>query len=318
MSAASHAAPPPRALLVAAFATIYVVWGSTYLAIRWVVAGAPPFLMAAIRFAIAGALLFGWTAWRSGERPTREHWRNAAIIGALLLFVGNGAVSWASQRVPSSLASLVISATPLWLVILQRVGPMRRPPTAWELAGVAIGLAGVGVLVWPSGGLRAPAALVDPLGGLVLLGGCLSWAAGSLFARTATLPRAATMGPGMQMLCASGLLFVLAVLHGDLAQFDLARIPASAWWSLGYLIIAGSLLGFTAFSWLMRVASPTLVGTYAYVNPVVAVLLGVWLGGEALPPRAALATVVIVGGVALVSLAPWLAERRMAAVRASG
>ncbi|MCU0647347.1 MAG: EamA family transporter [Gemmatimonadaceae bacterium] len=313
MTASASAAPPPRALLVAAFATIYVVWGSTYLAIRWLVEGAPPFLMASIRFAIAGGLLFAWSRWRSGERPTGAHWRNAAVVGALLLFVGNGAVSWASQRVPSSLASLVISATPLWLVILQRVGPLQRQPTVAELGGVVIGLAGVALLVWPTGH-QTGVPLVDPVGAIVLLIGCLSWAAGSLYARSAALPRTATMGPAMQMLCASVLLFGLAAVHGDLQRFDVRATPASAWWSLLYLIVAGSLLGFTAFSWLMRVASPTLVGTYAYVNPVVAVLLGVLLGGEALPPRAVLATVVIVSGVALVSMAPWLAARRRVAV----
>ncbi|MCU0634416.1 MAG: EamA family transporter [Gemmatimonadaceae bacterium] len=314
MTAPASVAPPPRTLLIAAFATIYVVWGSTYLAIRWVVEGAPPFLMASIRFAIAGALLYGWSRWRTGERPTREHWRNAAIIGAMLLGVGNGAVSWAVQHVPSGIASLVISATPLWLVILQRVGPMQRQPSMAELAGVGIGLAGVALLVLPTGGRGTGPHLIDSLGAVVLLVGCLSWAAGSLFARSAVLPRTPTMGPAMQMLTASVLLFVVAAVHGDLAGFDITRVRAVAWWSLLYLVVAGSLLGFTAFSWLMRVASPTLVGTYAYVNPVVAVILGVLLGGEVLPARAVLATVVIVSGVALVSLAPWLALRKRSAV----
>jgi drug/metabolite transporter (DMT)-like permease len=312
VSAAAPSVPPSRALLVAAFATIYLVWGSTYLAIRWVVESAPPFLMAALRFAIAGALLFAVSWWRSRERPTRTHWRNAAIVGGLLLCVGNGAVSWSEQRVPSGMASLVIAATPLWLVLLERVGPPRRQPTAAELAGVFTGLGGVALLVWPtdaSGG----ATLVDPVGAVVLLGGCLSWAAGSLYARGAAFPRTATMGPAMQMLCASALLLVLAVAHGDLAAFNVATVRPAAWWALGYLVVAGSLLGFTAFSWLMRVAPPTLVGTYAYVNPVVAVLLGVLLGGEALPPRAVLATTIIVGGVALVSLAPRIGRWRAAA-----
>jgi drug/metabolite transporter (DMT)-like permease len=299
---------PSRTLLVAAFATIYIVWGSTYLAIRWVVAGGPPFLMAAIRFLIAGALLYGWSWWRSRERPTALHWRTAWVVGALLLCGGNAAVSWSVQYVPSGLASLVIAATPLWLVIVQRVGPMQRQPSLPELAGVVVGLAGVALLVWPSGG--ATGRLIDPVAAITLLTGCLSWAIGSLYARTAPVPSHSTMAPAMQMLCASVLLFVMAFLHGDLRDFHPLAVPALSWWSLLYLIVAGSLLGFTAFSWLMRVASPTMVGTYAYVNPVVAVLLGVLLGGEALPSRAVLATIVIVGGVALVSMAPWLVSNR--------
>jgi drug/metabolite transporter (DMT)-like permease len=298
---------PSKVTIVIAFAIVYVVWGSTYLAMRWMVAGAPPFLMASFRFLVAGSVLYAWSYWRTRERPTRLHWRNALITGTLLLCIGNAAVSWSVQRVPSALASLVVAATPLWLVILQRIGPMKQRASVAELSGVVLGLSGVALLVWPTGSRTNT--LIDPVGAVTLLAGCFSWSIGSLVARTAAVPRTATLAPAMQMLCASVLLFVLAALHGDVHRFSFATTPALSWWSLLYLIVAGSLLGFTAFSWLMRVCSPTLVGTYAYVNPVVAVLLGVWLGGETLPARAVMASVIIVSGVALVSMAPWITAR---------
>lgn len=287
--------------LVAGFLVIYVIWGSTYLAIRWGVASLPPFLMGATRFLTAGALLYGWTRLRGAARPTALEWRNAAIVGGLLLFVGNGAVSWASQRVPSGMASLMVATVPLWLVLCELY--LGRRPKVLELLGVAIGLVGVALLVLPAG-RGASRVAVEPAGAIALAAGSLAWTIGSLFSRTAVLARPSGLAIGMQMLTGGAMLLVLAVALGEPFGTDWTRVTAASVGSLLYLIVFGSLIGFSTYMWLLTVATPTAVGTYAYVNPVVAVLLGVALAGERLPPQAFVAMVVIVGGVALVSLAP--------------
>jgi len=292
---------PPRWQLVLAFLCIYLVWGSTYLAMKFAVDTIPPFLMGATRFLTAGAMLVGWSAVRGRAQTTSAAWRSAAIVGGLLLFWGNGSVAWAAQRVPSGMMSLLVATVPLWMVLIE--GSRGRRPTFAQLVGVAIGLVGVSLLVLPADGSWQNAA-IDPLGAVVLTVGSLAWTAGSLYSRSAPQAAYAPMASGMQMLCGGALLLVLGVVSGEPARLSLDAVSLRSMLSVGYLIVFGSLVGFSTYMWLLRKASPSAVGTYAYVNPAVAVLLGVLLAGERLPTRGVLAMSVIVGGVALVSLAP--------------
>jgi len=292
-------APTTRARLIFGFLILYVVWGSTYLAIRFGVATIPPFVMGAVRFLLAGGLLYAFTRWRGAAAPSALEWRNSAIVGAMLLFVGNGAVSWASKRVDSSVASLLVSTVPLWLVLCE-VAQGQRPRLA-KWFGVALGFAGVALLVWPADGQLSHAA-VEPIGALVLSMGSLSWTIGSLFSRSAKMAKPAALAIAMQMLVGGALLLVLSLVTGELFTVDWNAITMKSVYALLYLVVFGSLIGFSTYMWLLSVATPTAVGTYAYVNPVVAVLLGVVFAGERLPPQAFVAMLVIVSGVAVVSL----------------
>ncbi len=301
---------PQRWQLVLAFLCIYIVWGSTYLAMRFAVATIPPFLMGATRFLIAGALLVAWSAARGQAAASRLAWRNAAIVGGMLLFWGNGSVAWAAQRVPSGLMSLLVATVPLWMVLLE--GARGRRATVPQLVGVAIGLVGVSLLVLPADGSwrNAP---VDPVGAVVLVMGSFAWTAGSLFSREAEQARYAPMASGMQMLCGGAMLLLLGIATGEPARLSMDTVSTRSTLSVVYLVIFGSLVGFSTYMWLLKKASPSAVGTYAYVNPAVAVMLGVLLAGETVPPRAVLAMTIILGGVALVSLAPkpgWRLLRR--------
>ncbi len=288
-----------RTKLVLGFLCVYIVWGSTYLAIRWGVESIPPFAMGAMRFLMAGGALFLFMRVRGAPNPSLLEWRNSAIIGALLLFVGNGAVSWAEQRVSSGMTSLIVATVPLWLVLCEVA--MGKTPGLAKWAGVAIGLVGVGLLVLPKDGDLSHAA-VNPAGAAVLALGSLSWTVGSLFSRSAKLAKPPAMAISLQMIAGGAMLAVLALATGQFTALVTHPPTMQSLLSLLYLIIFGSLVGFSTYMWLLRVASPTAVGTYAYVNPVVAVLLGVLFAGEKLPPQAVVATLVIVGGVAMVSL----------------
>lgn len=306
MSTAVGAPAPSRAKLVVGFLVIYIVWGSTYLAIRWGVETLPPFVLGAIRFVVAGVALYAFTRLRGAPAPTALEWRNSAIVGALLLFVGNGAVSWAAQRVPSSMSSLLVATVPLWLVLCETAQGKRAGAPQW--IGVAIGLIGVGLLVAPADGHWSSAA-VDPVGAIALVIGSLSWTIGSLFSRTAVLAKPAALAISMQMLVGGALLFLLSLFSGELSATQWGLVSTRSMLSVLYLVVFGSLIGFSTYMWLLGVASPTAVGTYAYVNPLVAVLLGVWLAGERLPPQAFVAMTVIVSGVAMVSLGGQLQRR---------
>ncbi len=294
----AHPVKATRLQLVLGFLCIYVVWGSTYLAIRVGVSTIPPFVMGAVRFLIAGGGLYAFARLRGAAKPTALEWRNTAIVGALLLFVGNGAVAWSEQRVSSGMTSLIVSTVPLWLVLCEVVQGQKPGLTKW--LGVALGLVGVGLLVLPADGSFKNAA-VEPIGAIVLALGSLSWTIGSLFSRKAKLP-SPILAISMQMLSGGALLLLLSTVSGEIFDFKVAEVSTDSWLALLYLIVFGSLLGFTTYMWLLRVTTPTAVGTYAYVNPVVAVLLGVVFAGERMPPQAFVAMLVIVSGVAMVSL----------------
>lgn len=294
-------AAPARWQLVLAFLCIYTIWGSTYLAMAFAVDTIPPFLMGAVRFLIAGAMLVAWSAFRGRAQADALSWRNAAIVGGLLLCWGNGSVAWAAQRVPSGMMSLLIATVPLWMVLIEGARGVR--PTFAQLLGVAIGLVGVSLLVLPADGSWAQAP-IDPVGAAVLVMGAFSWTAGSLFSRGAAQAKYPPMASGMQMLCGGAMLLLVGLVSGDFSRINLDAVSTKSSLAVLYLIVFGSLVGFSTYMWLLKKASPTAVGTYAYVNPAVAVLLGVLLAGEVVPPRGVLAMSVIVGGVAMVSLAP--------------
>jgi drug/metabolite transporter (DMT)-like permease len=295
----SPAGRPSVLQIAAAFAAIYLIWGSTYLAIHFALETLTPFWMAATRFLIAGGLLYAWARLRGGERPRLLHWRSAAIVGGLLLMGGNGGVVWAQQRVPSGLAALLVATVPLWMVLLDGAGRGWRRPATQVLLGVALGLAGVGLLVGP--GKFAGAGGADPVGALVLILASLSWATGSLYARRAPLPSSPLLGTAMEMLAGGACLAVAGLVAGEAGRLDLVGASAKSLLAVAYLVLFGSLVGFTAYVWLLRVTRPALVATYAYVNPVVAVLLGWAFAGEEISARTLLAAAIIVGGVVLIT-----------------
>jgi len=290
-----------RAQIIAAFASIYLIWGSTYLAIRYAVQTIPPFLMGGLRFIISGALLYAWSRYRGGERPTRVHWRNAIIAGGFLLLGGNGAVVWAEQFVPSGLTALLVSILPFWLVIIEWVRPPRKRPHGAVLFGLILGFAGIVVLVGPSdlGGHGD----VRPIGALVLILGSLSWAIGSFYSRDAELPQSGLLTTGMEMLGGGALLLIVAGLTGEFSHFDVHHVSKPSAIGLIYLITFGSLLGFTSYIWLLDKVSPARLGTYAYVNPVVAVILGWAIAGERLSIRTGVAAAIVICAVALITTA---------------
>jgi drug/metabolite transporter (DMT)-like permease len=272
-----------------ALVTVYLVWGSTYLAIAVTNRTLPPLLMSSARFLLAGAVLFLWGVKR-GARPEPRGWLAAAVVGAALLLVGNGGIAWAETRVDSGLAALVVAVVPIWIALLEW-GWIRRRPTRLGALGLALGLGGVALLVGPSGS-------VDVVGGIVILVASLSWSAGSLYAARAPLPEDTLLSTGMQML-AGGLL--LAVAGGFAGEASAVRVPsAESLLAFAYLIGIGSIVAFTAYAWLLQNSAPTLVATYAYVNPVVAVLLGALVLRERLTAGTAVAGGMIVAAVVLI------------------
>jgi drug/metabolite transporter (DMT)-like permease len=294
---------PSRLALVSAFAIIYVVWGSTYLAILFAIDTLPPFLMASMRFLIAGAVLYAWSRTRGGAAaPNRLQWRATAFVGVLLLLGGNGLVVWSEQRIPSGMAALLVGTVPCFMVLLDWLRANGQRPTRLVVAGLALGLLGLIWLVGPDsvmGGGRA-----DLLGAAALVLASFSWAFGSIWSRHAPMPASPFLSTAMQMLAAGVALLGVSLLLGEPWRFDVSAVSLRSWLGFLYLVVFGSLVAFSAYVWLLRASTPERVSTYAYVNPVVAVLLGAAFAGEALTVRMAVAAVVIVSGVALITLAP--------------
>jgi drug/metabolite transporter (DMT)-like permease len=301
MSATVTERPAPLAGVLAAFTAVYVVWGSTYLAIRFAIETLPPFGMAGVRFLTAGVILYAFARARGAPRPTARQWRATALIGALLLLGGNGGVVWAEQYIPSGVAALLVGCMPIWMVLFDWLRPGGVRPSGMVVAGLALGLAGIVILVGPDelvGGGR-----IDPLGAGAVVFATLTWAAGSIYARTAPTPEATLLSVGMQMLAGGALLLLAGVLTGEGAAFDPSAVTLRSTLALAYLVVFGSLVAYTAYVWLLGVAPAARVATYAYVNPVVAVFLGWALADEPLTARVFAAAVVIVGAVALITRA---------------
>lgn len=285
--------------VVAAFAAVYIIWGSTYLAIRFADETMPPFVMASARFLIAGGLLYAWLRLRGTPRPLRVHWKSALIIGGLLLAFGNGLVSFAELQVPSSLAAVLVAMVPLWMALLDWLRPGGARPPAGVLVGLAIGFGGVALLVTQG---NAAGGTLTIVGVGTLLVATICWATGSLYARNAPLPKSPLMGTATEMLAGGAILLVFATVTGEWGQLNVGGISAASSLALAFLIVFGSLVAFTAYVWLLRNVSSARVSTYAYVNPAVAVFLGWALAGEAITPRTLLATAVIIGAVALITV----------------
>jgi drug/metabolite transporter (DMT)-like permease len=286
------------AVALLALFVVYVVWGSTYLAIRVAIETLPGFTMAGVRFLAAGALLYAWGRARGGAAPTRRQWRISTGIGALLLLGGNGGVVWAEHRIDSGVAALLIAIEPVWIALLTPfVLGFARP--GWRTAlGLALGVAGVAVLVVDPTG-NDPTS-VDALGALVVVLSALTWALGSLFTVKAELPSSRTVAFGAQMLCGGALLLGTGALAGEWTAVDPARFSGRSLVALAYLVVFGSIAAFTAYGYLLRATPPLVASTYAFVNPLVAVFLGWLLANEAVGPRVGWATLLILGAVALI------------------
>jgi drug/metabolite transporter (DMT)-like permease len=283
-----------------ALGAVYIIWGSTYLAIRFAVETIPPFLMVATRFLVAGAILYGFRRLRGDAPPLRVEWKAAAVVGILLLVGGNGIVVWAEQYIPSGITALIVGTAPVFMVLIDALRPGGQRPGFKRILGILIGFTGILILINPSGLSQDPDRWVMiGLGALFLA--TFFWALGSLYNRSARLPGSPLLGTGMEMLVGGGCLLVIATLTGEWGRLDLASISTRSLWGLAYLIVFGALIGFVAYTWLLRVAPTPLVSTYAYVNPLIAVLLGSWLAQEALNLRILLAAAVIVSSVFLIN-----------------
>jgi drug/metabolite transporter (DMT)-like permease len=299
------ALPPPqrdtsttkRRTAIIALAAVYITWGSTYLGIAYAIRTIPIFLMGAMRFALAGLVFVGIALARGDPRPTRQELRSAAIAGVLLLAISNAAVIWAETRVASGTTSLLVT-TPLWLVLMEWM--RGRRPTRGVLVGLALGAIGIAILVGP--GELAGTGQVDRVAAGVLLLSSMVWAIGSLYTRYAPLPQSPLMATGLEMVSGSAVLFVVATGTGEVGHFTFAHVSTVSWLGFGYLIVFGSWVGFTSYIWLMRNVPIEHAATYAFVNPVIAVILGWAVAGEPFFARTAVAAVFIVAAVASITL----------------
>lgn len=301
---------PSRARIVLAFLALYFLWGATYYGIKVGIETVPPFLLAGARHMMAGLLLFAWLRMttvtsalaqrlpQTNERLTLRHWAGAAALGALMLFGGNGGVTWSVQYVPSGIAAVIIALMPLWLVLLDWLRPGGVKPGARVMLGLVLGFAGIVLLVGPerlAGGER-----VHPLGAGVLILASLSWAIGSLLSRSLVLPQTLLMGIALQSIAGGALILAVSGAAGEWARFEIAAVSARSLSALAFLVVCGSIVGLTSYIWLLRVTTAARVATYAYVNPAVALALGWMLGGESFSARSLIATAIILSAVVLI------------------
>ncbi len=291
---------PSRLALILAFAAIYVIWGSTYLGIRIAVETMPPFLMAGARFLLAGVAMFSFLKLRGAAWPTRAQWRDQTIVGTCLLLGGNAVVAWAEQTVPSGLTTLILGASPLIMVLMEWVRPGGTKPAAALWLGFGVGLGGLFILLGPGAlpeGMRPPVLSVA-----ALLFASVSWWGGSLYSKHAKSGATPMMAAAMQMLMGGVVITLTGLALGETSRVHFAVIGRDSWLAWSYLVIVGSLVAFPIYVWLLKNSTPARVSTYAYVNPVVAVILGWWILDEPLTWRIALAAAVIVGAVAIITV----------------
>jgi drug/metabolite transporter (DMT)-like permease len=291
--------PPWKTLL--AFAIIYFVWGSTFLAIRVGVHEVPPLLLAAMRFLVAGLVLYGWTIARGERSPDRRQWASAFLLAFLIFVLDYGFLFWAEQRVPSGLAAVMMATIPVFMALSEILILRTQKLTVRLALALVIGIAGVAVLV--SRSLNLGGAPIDGAGAGALIIGAISWSIASALTRKLPLPSSKIVSSGAQMLAGGVLLTFASAAVGEFRSFHPATVSLAAWLSLLYLIVAGSIIGFTAYVWLIHHESPTKVGTYAYVNPVVAVIIGYFFGGEAIGPRTILGTAFVIVSVVVITTA---------------
>lgn len=288
----------PSWLLFLCFAGVYVLWGSTYFAIRIGVESIPPFLLAGLRHFITGLVFFPLFRLLTGEKPTAAQWRTTAIVGILLLLAGNGGVSWAETRVPSGIAALIVATVSLWMVLVDWFRPGGQRPANRVLFGSVLGFAGVALLVGPVRfGNSEP---VNPVGAAVLFVAALAWAVGSIYSRHNPIPKSPLLGVAMQMLAGGSSLLLISGLSGEWRHFHVSQVTSRSAFALLYLIVFGSALGFSAYVYILKHSTAARVATYAFVNPVVALFLGWSLGGEALSVRTLLASAIVLAAVLIV------------------
>lgn len=279
---------------------LYIVWGSTYLGIKIAVETIPPFFHAGVRFLLSGIVLVLWQRAIGNDMPTKNQWKNTFIVGTFLLLGGNGLVSWAEQTIPSGIAALIVGTVPLFLVIMEALRPNGGKPTWQTMLGLLIGFVGVFILVGPAE-ITGSQESLNPLGVIALLSASILWAVGSIYSKGADLPKSSFMTTGAEMLMGSIGLLGVSLLTGELSGWSLGQVSTRSWLGLLYLITMGSIVGFGSYIWLLQNAPISLVATYAYVNPIVAVILGYFFGNEILEPRIWLATGIIIGAVAFIN-----------------
>ena len=286
-----------RTALLLAFAAIYLIWGSTYLAIRVAVETMPPFTLAGVRFVVAGTLLYAWLAYQGRARATLRQWRDNAIIGALLLVGGNAVVTWAEVKIPSGITTLLISINPLLMVLFEWLSPKGHRPTWATFAGLALGFGGLVLLV----GSGAGGAALDPWSCAGIMFACVCWSFGSIYSRHVRNPADSMTAATLQMLLGGAMMLVIGQFRGELNGFHLQDLTSRSVLAWAYLVVAGSLIAFPAYLYLLKHSTPARVSTYAYVNPVVAVFLGWLILGEPVPARTFIASVIIITAVAIIT-----------------
>lgn len=306
-SASHHAIPAPHhgresAWLLGSFAAVYLVWGSTFLAIRLGIQSIPPLLLAGSRHLATGVILYPLMRWKTGVRPSAANWRAGFITGCLLLVIGNGGVCLAERTVPSGVAAVLVATVSLWMVLIDWLRPGGTRPAPRVIAGLILGFAGLTLLVGPKN--LGGSGRVDPRGVAILAMASFAWAAGSLYSKHGSLPNSPMLGAAMQTLSGGVVLWGLGALTGETRGFHLAEISLRSWLALAYLIAFGSMIGFTAYIYLLKKSTATKVATYAFVNPVVALFLGWLMVGEVITLRTLLAAAVILTAVVLVITAP--------------
>ena len=289
--------------MLLAFASIWFVWGSTFLVIRWAIDGIPPILMCGLRLFAAGLALLVWARVSGAAWPRGAELRNATLVGILLPGIGNASVTLGVAHVPSGLVALLVSTIPLWMGLLSSLGPHAEPPGMQAFAGLGLGFGGIALLIGP-GLLTGHDATLSPFWALVPIAGSLSWAWGSLWSRRTRMPASPLVSTGIGLTAAGVALLLLAGALGDFATWRPVAVPVRAWLGLAYLAAFGSVLGFTAYLYLLRHVAPAVVATYAFVNPIVALLLGFVFAGETLSPRTLVAVVIVLAAVLLIVAAP--------------
>jgi drug/metabolite transporter (DMT)-like permease len=294
--------------ILLAFAIIYFVWGSTYLAIRVGVDEVPPFLLAGGRFFVSGIVLYGWMRLKGIPSPSARQWAGASLLGALIFLVDYGCLFWAEQRVPSGIAAVVLATIPVFITLLEIIFLRTQRLTVRLGLALLMGLSGVAVLTVHS--LSFGGVPINRAGALALLVAAFTWSLATILTQRLDLPASKPMSAAVQMLTGGAQLFLLAAVSGEFAGFHPQAVSAKAWFALLYLIVAGSIVGFTAYVWLLHHESPTKVGTYAYVNPVVAVALGYLVGGESVGPRMLVGALLVVISVITITTTPKKSSQR--------
>jgi drug/metabolite transporter (DMT)-like permease len=286
---------PPAWKTVLAFSIIYFVWGSTFLAIRVGVHAVPPLLFASMRFFVAGFLLFGWMRLSGTPSPSRREWLAASLLAICIFVLDYGLLFWAEQRVPSGIAAVMLATIPVFMALSEILILRTQRLTVRLALALLVGIGGVSVLV--SRSLSLGEAPIDPAGAVALVIAAISWSVASALSRKVPLPSSKAMSSAAQMVAGGLMLALAAAMFGEFRGFQIQSVPRNVWFALAYLIVAGSIIGFTAYVWLIHHQSPTKVGTYAYVNPVVAVIVGYYLGGETVGPRTLLGTLLVLVSV---------------------